>query len=89
MGESSAGELVRHFGVRPPFSSLGGRTTVLLRAWLDLVARVKELPDERGATAVEYAVVASLIAAVTVVAVHVVGEKTSGNFESVNQLWNA
>jgi pilus assembly protein Flp/PilA len=39
---------------------------------------------ERGATAVEYAIMASLIAAVVVVSVFTLGEKTNALFQRVN-----
>ena len=61
---------------------------MLLRAWLEAMARLRESRDERGATAVEYGIMLALIAAVILVIVTVVGEKTSNSFESVNQLWN-
>ena len=47
-----------------------------------LVVRIK-FQDERGATAVEYAIMAALIAAVIVTTVSTVGTKTNGLFEQV------
>jgi len=40
--------------------------------------------DESGATAIEYALLVALIAAVIVIVVLAVGGKTSSNFESIN-----
>lgn len=40
--------------------------------------------DQHGATAVEYAIMASMIAAVVVAVVRVIGEKTGNNFNTVN-----
>lgn len=54
-----------------------GRVTgALFRAF----ARVKAV-SERGASSVEYGIVASLIAAVIVVSVFYLGQQTNGNFE--------
>ena len=54
----------------------------IIRLWCDVTNRVRELLlDERGASAVEYAIVASLIAAVIVVAVRELGNETISNFE--------
>ncbi|MDA3789081.1 MAG: Flp family type IVb pilin [Desulfobacula sp.] len=45
------------------------------------------LKKEDGATAVEYSIIAAAIAAVIVVAVTVVGSKTSNNFGVLNSAW--
>ncbi|PLX86245.1 MAG: Flp family type IVb pilin [Desulfuromonas sp.] len=41
--------------------------------------------EEKGATAVEYAIIAAAIAAVIVAIVWTIGGKTSENFKSVNE----
>jgi pilus assembly protein Flp/PilA len=51
------------------------------RAVLELI------DDEQGATAVEYAIVASLIATVIAGTVQLVGVKTQALFQSVLTLW--
>ena len=48
--------------------------------WSDLRTR---LEDEVGATAVEYALMVALIAAVIIVAVTFLGEKSSSKFQEV------
>jgi Flp pilus assembly pilin Flp len=45
---------------------------------------VAGLREERGATAVEYALMIAFIAAVIIFVVQAVGSKTSNAFESVN-----
>jgi pilus assembly protein Flp/PilA len=61
----------------------------LLRAWCDMKNRRREiLAEERGATAVEYAIMAVLIAAVIIFVVTAIGEKTNNQFESVNTKFN-
>jgi Flp pilus assembly pilin Flp len=61
----------------------------LLRAWCDVKNRRNEiLAEERGATAVEYAIMAVLIAAVIIFTVTAIGEKTNNQFESVNNKFN-
>ena len=61
----------------------------LLRAWCDVKNRRNEiLAEERGATAVEYAIMAVLIAAVIIFVVTAIGEKTNNQFESVNTKFN-
>ena len=50
------------------------RFSVRARAWLDGLAR------ERGATAIEYALMLALIAMVIVVAVAFLGESTNSTF---------
>jgi pilus assembly protein Flp/PilA len=61
----------------------------LLRAWCDINNRRREiLAEERGATAVEYAIMAVLIAAVIIFVVTAIGEKTNNQFESVNTKFN-
>jgi pilus assembly protein Flp/PilA len=51
------------------------------RAVLELI------DDEQGATAVEYAIVASLIAAVVAGTVLLLGERTQGFFQAVLDVW--
>lgn len=61
----------------------------LLRAWFDVINRRHELlADERGATAVEYAIMAVLIASVIILVVTAIGAKTNNQFESVNTKFN-
>jgi pilus assembly protein Flp/PilA len=53
------------------------------------MSRIKEsihqlLRNEEGATAVEYAIMVALIAAVIIIVVKVVGTKSNNAFESVN-----
>jgi Flp pilus assembly pilin Flp len=61
---------------------------VVLRAWCDAVNRVHEVRSgQRGATAVEYAILLALIASVILVVVRSVGLKTSGGFEDANTGW--
>ena len=58
---------------------------IILRAWVDTTNRLYEVRSgERGATAVEYGIMVALIAAVIIVLVKVVGQKTSNAFQSVN-----
>lgn len=45
---------------------------------------VKFLHDERGATSIEYALVASLIGMVIITAVGAIGESLTGIFEDVS-----
>jgi pilus assembly protein Flp/PilA len=59
---------------------------LLLRTWCASVIRWHEIKEgERGATAVEYGIMIALIAAVIIVLVKVVGQKTSNAFSTVNQ----
>jgi pilus assembly protein Flp/PilA len=51
------------------------------RAVLELI------DDEQGATAVEYAIVASLIAAVVAGTVQLLGQRTQGLFQALLDLW--
>jgi pilus assembly protein Flp/PilA len=61
----------------------------LVRAWCDVKNRRREiLAEERGATAVEYAIMAVLIAAVIIFVVTAIGEKTNNQFETVNTKFN-
>lgn len=46
------------------------------------------LNDESGATAIEYAIMASAIAAVIIIVVYAVGGKVLNSFNSVNDSWN-
>jgi pilus assembly protein Flp/PilA len=58
---------------------------MFLRVWCDAVNRFKEVRSgERGATAVEYGIMVALIAAVIILVVTAVGEKTNNAFEKVN-----
>lgn len=59
-----------------------------LRVWCASLSRFAQLQQrQRGATAVEYAIMIALIAAVIVVTVMVTGDKTRNTFRSVkNQL---
>jgi len=58
---------------------------MLLRVWCDAINRFKEVRSgERGATAVEYGIMVALIAAVIILVVTAVGEKTNNAFEKVN-----
>ena len=43
------------------------------------------LRDDRGATAIEYALVASLIAVAAIVAMQSLGQNMNNTFQSVNQ----
>jgi pilus assembly protein Flp/PilA len=43
--------------------------------------------DEKGATAVEYSIMLSAIAAVIIVIVYSVGGKTLGSFTNLNSIW--
>ncbi len=45
---------------------------------------VKFLKDEEGATAVEYGLIAALIAAVIIVATRTLGQRVSQTFDSVS-----
>jgi pilus assembly protein Flp/PilA len=57
----------------------------LLRGWCYWQTRYLEITrGERGATAVEYAIMVALIAAIIFAVVTVVGSKTGNSFESVN-----
>ncbi len=78
----------RHPGSRAATTSnLEGGEQVLLRYhtraqawWVDLRQRVS---DDRGATAVEYAIMVAFIAAVIVGGVALLGQATNGNFQKV------
>lgn len=60
-------------------------------AWKEVGARfrrlVRRLDAERGASTVEYAVLASFIAAVIVVIVQAMGGKVSSEFSTVSSLY--
>lgn len=57
----------------------------LLRLWCDAQNRLYEVREgERGATAVEYGIMVALIAAVIIVAVRTLGEKTNNALGTVN-----
>jgi Flp pilus assembly pilin Flp len=59
-----------------------------LRVWCASVSRFAQLQQrQQGATAIEYAIMIALIAAVIIVTVKVTGDKTRNTFRSVrNQL---
>jgi pilus assembly protein Flp/PilA len=53
--------------------------------WVDAQNRMFQVRSgERGATAVEYGIMVALIAAVIIVAVRTLGEKTNNALNSVN-----
>ena len=57
----------------------------LTRVFVDAQSRWFEIREgERGATAVEYGIMVALIAAVIIVAVRTLGEKTNNALNSVN-----
>lgn len=57
----------------------------LLRIWCDGQNRMFEIKEgERGATAVEYGIMVALIAAVIIVAVRTLGQKTNNALGTVN-----
>lgn len=57
----------------------------LIRAWCDAQNRYFEIKEgERGATAVEYGIMVALIAAVIIVAVRTLGQKTNNALNTVN-----
>jgi Flp pilus assembly pilin Flp len=61
---------------------------VVLRWWCDAVNRAHEVRSgQRGATAVEYAILVALIAGVILVVVRSVGLRTSGAFQDANKGW--
>ena len=60
---------------------------LILRVWCDSINRIHEIREgERGATAVEYGIMVALIAAVIILVVKAVGQKTSSAFNSVNSV---
>ena len=60
-----------------------GGEQMFLRLYTKAQARFRELREERGATAVEYALMVALIAVVIIAAVTVLGENASTKFSSV------
>jgi pilus assembly protein Flp/PilA len=58
---------------------------MLLRLQAKAVAWLTSVRDERGATAVEYALMVALIAAVIIVAVALLGRNASNTFSTVAQ----
>jgi pilus assembly protein Flp/PilA len=57
----------------------------LIKVWCDAQNRLFEIREgERGATAVEYGIMVALIAAVIIVAVRTLGEKTDNALNTVN-----
>jgi pilus assembly protein Flp/PilA len=60
---------------------------VAVRLFVEAQNRWREISDgERGATAVEYGIMVALIAAVIIVAVRTLGEKTNNAVNSVNSV---
>jgi pilus assembly protein Flp/PilA len=60
---------------------------LILKLWFNAQNRLFEIKEgERGATAVEYGIMVALIAAVIILVVQAVGQKTSNAFESVNSV---
>jgi pilus assembly protein Flp/PilA len=59
-----------------------------LKMWCHAEARLASMRTERGATAVEYAIMLAFIAAIIVAIVTALGEKTSNAFQSVNSQFN-
>ena len=60
---------------------------LMLKLWCGAQSRFFEIKEgERGATAVEYGIMVALIAAVIILVVQAVGNKTSNAFESVNSV---
>jgi pilus assembly protein Flp/PilA len=60
---------------------------LILKLWCNAQSRLLEIREgERGATAVEYGIMVALIAAVIILVVQAVGQKTSNAFESVNSV---
>jgi pilus assembly protein Flp/PilA len=58
---------------------------MFLKVWCDAVNRFNEVRSgERGATAVEYGIMVALIAAVIILVVTAVGQKTNNAFNKVN-----
>lgn len=58
----------------------------LVKVWCDAQNRWFEIREgERGATAVEYGIMVALIAAVIIVAVQTLGQKTRNAINTVNQ----
>lgn len=53
-------------------------------AWL--TARI-DVRSDRGATAIEYGIMASAIAAMVILAVAFIGDATNGNFVCTGQSW--
>ncbi|HEX6845176.1 MAG TPA: Flp family type IVb pilin [Actinomycetota bacterium] len=53
-----------------------------LRAWVRAATLLEELRSERGATAVEYALMVALIALVVVAAVTFMGQATNNAYEN-------
>lgn len=52
-----------------------------------IVRLVRRLRGERGATSLEYAIFAGLIAAVIITAVVFLGERTTDNFDCTGDSW--
>lgn len=55
---------------------------VAIRTWVRTASWLEELRSERGATAVEYALMVALIALVVVSAVTFMGQATNSQFEN-------
>lgn len=59
---------------------------LFLKMWCEAQNRLFEVKEgERGATAVEYGIMVALIAAVIILVVKAVGQKTSNAFNVVNK----
>ena len=73
--------------VKPPRLTSGRPYASRMTRALGVLARRARALRERGATAVEYAFIVSLIAAVVVVGVVLVGRSTTNNFSAVTSIW--
>jgi Flp pilus assembly pilin Flp len=61
---------------------------LLLRVWCSSASRFAQLQEpQRGATAVEYAIMVALIATVIIAVVKVVGLKSRNNFNALNSVY--
>ena len=61
---------------------------LLLRIWCSSASRFAQLQQtQRGATAVEYAIMVALIATVIIVVVKAIGGKSRNNFNSLNSVY--
>jgi pilus assembly protein Flp/PilA len=56
-----------------------------MKAWKNALARF--IRDQRGAAAVEYALIAALIAAVIVIAVTTLGTRTGQTYTTMDNAW--
>ena len=61
---------------------------LLLRVWCSSANRFAQLQEpQRGATAVEYAIMVALIATVIIAVVKVIGMKSRNNFNALNSVY--